>query len=143
MNIKSTKNPHLCRSAHLPLDAGHGRRISDDCMPAPVDQNAQRLPTHVVEVDGLVADVSGNSITVNVGSKAGVKVGDHLALSRKVRDIKDPATGKVSLVRDDTIMGKLTETDEGKKVIFGGKRGSVLWTFHENAIREKNSHAIR
>ena len=60
-----------------------------------LDQNAQRLPTHVIEVDGLVADVSGNSITVNVGSKAGVKVGDHLALSRKVRDIKDPATGKV------------------------------------------------
>ena len=31
--------------------------------------------------------------------------------------------------------------DEGKKVVFGGKGRFGLWTFHENAIREKNSPA--
>jgi len=32
------------------------------------------MPTHKIEISGLVADVSGNSLVLNVGSKSGVKV---------------------------------------------------------------------
>ena len=56
---------------------------------------AGNLPTRKVEVNGLVADVSGNTLILNVGSKAGLKVGDRLEISRALRTVKDPATGKV------------------------------------------------
>jgi len=46
-------------------------------------------------VEGLVAAVDGGQLVLNVGSKAGVKVGDQLSVERVAREIKDPATGKV------------------------------------------------
>ncbi|MBV8630354.1 MAG: curli production assembly protein CsgG [Silvibacterium sp.] len=67
-------------------------------------------PPPKVAVSGLVADASAmDSIIINVGSAAGVKVGDQLAISRKVRDIKDPATGKV-LRSIENPVGTLTIT---------------------------------
>ena len=64
-------------------------------------------------VDGLVADASGGSIVINVGSKAGVKVGDKLFVKRPVREVRDPATGKV-IRRVEDSLGDLviTEVDE-------------------------------
>jgi curli biogenesis system outer membrane secretion channel CsgG len=53
------------------------------------------MPTRKAEYSGLVADVSGNTLILNIGSKAGVNVGDTLEISRAVRTVKDPATGKV------------------------------------------------
>ena len=60
-----------------------------------LDDAAANLPTVKVEVSGLVADVSGNTIIINVGSKSGLRVGDKLEINRAARTIKDPATGKV------------------------------------------------
>jgi curli biogenesis system outer membrane secretion channel CsgG len=60
-----------------------------------LDDAAANLPTVKVSVSGLVADVSGNTLIVNVGSKTGLRVGDKLEISRAARTIKDPATGKV------------------------------------------------
>jgi curli biogenesis system outer membrane secretion channel CsgG len=60
-----------------------------------LDDAAANLPTVKVEVSGLVADVSGNTLILNVGSKSGVRVGDKLEISRAARTIKDPSTGKV------------------------------------------------
>ncbi|MGH9632505.1 MAG: CsgG/HfaB family protein [Bryobacteraceae bacterium] len=79
--------------------------------------NAQRLPTREVSIDGLVADVSGETIIINVGSKAGLKVGDRLQVTRSSREIRDPATGKV-LRRIEDKLGELTvtEVDEGSAV---------------------------
>jgi curli biogenesis system outer membrane secretion channel CsgG len=79
-----------------------------------LDDKADLLPTVKVEVSGLVADVEGNTVILNVGTKAGVKVGDHLAISRKGKEIRDPATGKVLKVVL-TKLGDLTITqaDEG------------------------------
>src|SRR5262249_50261744 len=88
-----------------------------------LDQNAQRLPTHVVTVDGLVADVTGNSITLNVGTRAGVKVGDHLQIVRKVKDIKDPATGAV--IRSiENKLGEITITEADEISSVGNFSGS-------------------
>ncbi|MFB3776371.1 MAG: CsgG/HfaB family protein [Bryobacteraceae bacterium] len=82
-----------------------------------MDQSAGKLPTVRVSVQGLVADASGGTIILNVGSKAGVRVGDRLIVTRKIRDIKDPATGKVLRSVEDRI-GEvaISEVDEGSSV---------------------------
>jgi curli biogenesis system outer membrane secretion channel CsgG len=54
-----------------------------------------KLVTRTIAVDGLVAAVDSGQIILNVGSKAGVKVGDQLAVERVSKEIKDPSTGKV------------------------------------------------
>jgi curli biogenesis system outer membrane secretion channel CsgG len=75
-----------------------------------LDDKVSSLPTHAVEISGLVADVSGNTLILNVGGKAGVKVGDHLGIFRQGRQIKDPATGKV-LKTVVTKLGDVTITE--------------------------------
>lgn len=70
-----------------------------------------RLPAAaVIAIDGMVADVTGNTLILNVGTSSGVKVGDVLKVSRTGREIKDPATGKV-LRRIDTDLGQVTITE--------------------------------
>jgi archaellum component FlaF (FlaF/FlaG flagellin family) len=78
-----------------------------------LDDKADSLPTVKVEVSGLVADATGNTLIVNVGTKNGVKVGDHLDVLRPGKQIRDPATGKV-LKTIETKLGDLaiTEADE-------------------------------
>jgi curli biogenesis system outer membrane secretion channel CsgG len=66
-----------------------------DSVGAQLDTKASSLPTRKVEVTGVVADVSGSTLIINVGSKTGLKVGDTLEISRAGRQIKDPTTGKV------------------------------------------------
>lgn len=78
-----------------------------------IDQQAGAFPTTTVKVDGLVADVSGATLVLNVGSKAGLKVGDKLAITRVSRTIKDPATGKVLREVSERVGElRLTDVDE-------------------------------
>jgi curli biogenesis system outer membrane secretion channel CsgG len=77
---------------------------------AQLDAAVDKVPTVKLEVSGLVADVSGNTLILNVGKKAGVKVGDKLIISRQVRVVKDPATGKVIKSVEDKI-GEVTVTE--------------------------------
>jgi curli biogenesis system outer membrane secretion channel CsgG len=82
-----------------------------------LDQSASKLPTVKVNVQGLVADATGGVLILNVGSRSGIKVGDRLDVSRKIRDIKDPATGKVLRSLEDhlgTVV--ITEVDEQSSV---------------------------
>lgn len=77
-----------------------------------LEGDSGRLPTieaAPVVISGLVADASTGDIIVNVGSKAGVKVGDKLVVSRVVRVVKDPATGK-PLRSIENAVGQLTIT---------------------------------
>ena len=57
--------------------------------------SADRITARVVSVSGLVADVDGATLVLNVGSAAGVKVGDTLRILRVTRTVTDPATGAV------------------------------------------------
>jgi hypothetical protein len=69
-------------------------------------------------VSGLVADVSGNTLIINVGSKTGLKVGDTLDISRQVRTVKDPATGKVLKSINDKIgSGTVTQIDQDSATV--------------------------
>jgi curli biogenesis system outer membrane secretion channel CsgG len=86
-----------------------------------LDQKAASLPTapvQVVKIDGLVADVSPEgTVIINVGSKDGVKVGDSLAVNRKIRDVKDPTSGRViRSVVDAVGTLTITEVDESSAV---------------------------
>lgn len=75
--------------------------------------DAGKLEVRTITVTGLVAAVDGGQIVLNVGSKAGIKVGDQLNVERVSREIKDPATGKV-IRRLATPVGvvKVTDVDE-------------------------------
>jgi len=76
-----------------------------------LDQKAGSMPTKTVTIDGLVADASEDgTLVINVGSAAGVKVGAQLLVKRNVRDITDPATGKVLRHVEDSL-GTLTITE--------------------------------
>lgn len=73
----------------------------------------------------LVADVDGNTLTLNKGSNAGFEVGQEITISRKDKVIKDPETGKVIKVKYKKIGTiKLTDVDssyaEGKVVSGSG-----------------------
>ena len=54
-----------------------------------------KLQARTISVSGLVAAVDGAQVILNVGKKAGLKVGDQLSVERVTREIKDPATGQV------------------------------------------------
>ena len=75
-----------------------------------LENEAGRLPGRTVNISGLVADVNGATLILNVGSRAGVKLGDTLQVSHAGRVITDPATGKV-LRRMDTAVGTVTITE--------------------------------
>ncbi len=84
---------------------------------AQLNEQADKLPARVYVINGLVADASGGMLVLNVGSRVGVKVGDKLEVRRKIRDIKDPSTGKVIRSLENKV-GEvvITEVDEGSSV---------------------------
>jgi curli biogenesis system outer membrane secretion channel CsgG len=64
-------------------------------MSAGLVADAPKLEARTVVVEGLVAAVDGGQVVLNVGAKAGLKVGDQLTVQRVTKEIKDPATGQV------------------------------------------------
>ncbi len=92
---------------------GEATHKAVDDMGAQLDASASKVPTVKLEVSGLVADVSGNTLILNVGKKAGLHVGDILDISRPVRVVKDPATGKViKSITDKVGSATVTEVDD-------------------------------
>jgi len=72
-----------------------------------------KLVARTVHVEGLVAAVDGGQIVLNVGGKAGLKVGDQLTVERVTKEIKDPSTGQV-IRRLSSPVGviRLTDVDD-------------------------------
>jgi len=89
-----------------------------------LEDAAGKLPTVVVTVSGLVADVEGNTLIMNVGTRAGVKVGDHLGVFHKGKEIRDPGTGKVLKVME-TKLGDVTITQADETSATGTYSGST------------------
>ncbi len=60
---------------------------------------ASRIPDNqslaAMNVKGKIADVSGDTVIVNVGKNNGIAVGDNLQVERAYKTVKDPSTGKV------------------------------------------------
>ena len=100
---------------------GEAVKQSVSQLAAGLEADSSKLPTAAapvaIPVSGLVADASGQDITINVGTSSGVHVGDKLSVTRVVRVIKDPATGK-PLRSIDAAIGQITITsaDAGSAV---------------------------
>ena len=66
---------------------------TQDCVNKLADilkQQTTTMKKAVREVEGRVADVSGNTLVINVGSDDGVNVGETFEILRIVREVKDP-----------------------------------------------------
>jgi len=82
-------------------------------------------PPAKVAVSGLVADASAmDSVIINVGGSAGVKVGDKLTILRVVRTVNDPTTGR-PLHTIESPIGTLTITSVDAGSAVGTFSGSV------------------
>jgi len=80
---------------------------------AKLSEASDKIPAREISFSGLVADATGNTLIINIGKKVGVKVGDKLNVSRQVRVVKDPATGKViKAVVDKIGEATVTEVDD-------------------------------
>lgn len=62
-----------------------------------VNANAKlaTLPSALPTISAIVADITGNLITINKGSESGFRTGMNLSIERVVKEVKDPQTGKV------------------------------------------------
>jgi curli biogenesis system outer membrane secretion channel CsgG len=84
---------------------------------AKLETDSGKVTGHIVTISGIVADVSGDTLIMNVGSKAGLKIGDRLLVRRSTREIKDPATGKViRRVEDSVGEVAISEVDDASSV---------------------------
>jgi hypothetical protein len=96
---------------------GEAVKAAVENMSANVVAERGKVVAAPVTVQGLVAAVVGKQVIVNVGSKAGVRVGDQLTVQRVSQEIKDPATGRV-IRRLSTDVGvlRVVEVDEESAV---------------------------
>ena len=85
---------------------------------------ASKVPERLIVIDGLIADVSGTSLVLNVGTRVGVKVGQNLQVIQGGREIRDPATGKV-LRRIGTPIGTVTITEADEQSSVGNYHGQA------------------
>ena len=113
---------------------GEAVKQATDGLAIEVIANAPKLTTRTISVTGIVAAVDHGSIILNIGSRAGLKVGDQLTVERVTREIKDPATGNV-LRRLSTSIGtvKVIDVDEQSAVCAiatgaGYKEGDIVKT---------------
>jgi len=74
---------------------GEATKAAVEQMSAGLIADNAKLTVRTIVVSGLVAAVDGGQIVLNVGAKAGVKVGDQLNVERVTKEIKDPSTGQV------------------------------------------------
>lgn len=85
---------------------------------------ASKLPERFVLIEGLIADVTGSTLIMNVGTRAGVKTGQNLQVVQGGREIRDPATGKV-LRRLGTPIGLVTITEADEQSCVGTYNGTA------------------
>jgi curli biogenesis system outer membrane secretion channel CsgG len=89
-----------------------------------LDQQSGRLVARAVVIDGVVADSTGGTVVLNVGSRKGLKVGDRLEVRRKIRDVRDPATGKILRSIADRV-GEVVVTEVDEQSAVGRYTGTV------------------
>lgn len=96
---------------------GEAVKSAVEKMSTEVIAGKDKLVARTIVVQGLVAAVDGGQVILNVGGKAGVKVGDELSVERVTKEIKDPSTGQV-LRRMSNQVGvvKVTDVDDVSSV---------------------------
>jgi hypothetical protein len=87
---------------------GEAKAVAPAAAPAPAAVAPAAAAPVAGPASGLVADITGSDMIVNIGTSTGLKVGSTLDVVRP-RVIKDPATGK-ELKTVDTRLGTLVVT---------------------------------
>ncbi|MFN2570074.1 MAG: CsgG/HfaB family protein [Gemmatimonadales bacterium] len=103
---------------------GEATRLSVDSLLTELVGASTRIEGTVAAISGLVADVSGSELTINVGTAKGVRVGTEYAVMRPGREIKDPSTGRV-IRRTTTPVGKLKITSADEESAVGTLSGGT------------------
>jgi curli biogenesis system outer membrane secretion channel CsgG len=75
-----------------------GTQLVDCAAKIPDNQSLAAL-----NVEGKIADVTGTTVIVNVGTQNGIKNGDNLKVDRAYKTVKDPVSGKVLKELTNTI----------------------------------------
>jgi len=103
---------------------GEATRNAVEKIAVQLNSFAEKIPTLEVEIEGLVADVVGRAVTLNVGQKSGVRVGDKFAILREVSAVRDPqATGDLPPLAEQVSEATVTEVAElYATAIFSGAR---------------------
>lgn len=96
---------------------GEATKQAVDKLMADLVGDVGKIAVRTITVEGLVAAVDSGQIVLNVGAKAGVKVGDQLEVRRVTKEIKDPTTGAI-IRRLSTSIGivKATDVDDSSAV---------------------------
>jgi curli biogenesis system outer membrane secretion channel CsgG len=89
---------------------GEATKKAVDELAVNIDANSPKVGVRTITVEGIVADVEGSQIILNVGGKAGIKVGDQFNVERVTKEIKDPSTGAM-LRRLANTVGIVRATD--------------------------------
>ncbi len=97
--------------------AGEATYQAVDQLAATISSLASKIPDNQSianrDVQGKIADVTGNTVIINVGKINGLAVGDSLQVERITKTIKDPVSGKVLKEVTGTIaVIKLTQVDK-------------------------------
>ncbi len=97
--------------------AGEATLQAVDEMGGQLIQCAAKIPDNqslaAQNVEGKIADVSGTTVIVNVGSQNGLKKGDNLQVDRPFKVVKDPVSGKTLKQFSNTVaIIKLTDVDK-------------------------------
>jgi len=99
------------------------KKLTAQITSAPIKSGGSKSTAGSSGSETLVADVDGNTITLNKGKNAGFKTGQKVTISRKGKVIKDPQTGKVLKIKYKKIGAiELTEVEDSYtegKVISG------------------------
>jgi curli biogenesis system outer membrane secretion channel CsgG len=102
-----------------------GEAVIDACDKLAAQVNAQAggvSSTRQIDIEGRVAAVEGDSVYINVGSSAGVQMGDTFEVSRIVKEVKDPVTKEVLDVVTAPV-GSLKITSVREKIAIGSFSG--------------------
>jgi curli biogenesis system outer membrane secretion channel CsgG len=92
---------------------GEATKKATDELATSLDSQSAKVPVRTIVVEGEVAAVDSGQIILNVGSKAGIKVGDQFNVMRVTRVIKDPSTGAVLRKMTSTVgVVKATDVDD-------------------------------
>lgn len=77
-----------------------------------------------IDIDARVADISGQTITINAGAQNGIETGTRLTVYRKGKEIKDPVTNEVLDVQV-TPIGTMVITNVRERVASGTYAGNA------------------
>jgi curli biogenesis system outer membrane secretion channel CsgG len=106
---KSAATQEVLDSEFAETLLGEATRNAVEKLAAQLNAFAEKIPVLTIDIDGLVAEVAGNSMTLNVGKKSGVKLGDKLTVLREAPASREAQAGPLALVVQHIGQATVTE----------------------------------